>query len=121
MEEGTSVIGTAPNSGEVVVNSSNEGAKRQRVDRCFSFVEVSVDPGIKSLKHLDSTKFKNQIRRWAKAVVGYARQNGDALFNVGRNRAGRASYALQDEQKCIQDLLATSGPMKASCYVTLRK
>ncbi|KAK2983842.1 hypothetical protein RJ640_008518 [Escallonia rubra] len=83
MEEGTSVDGTAANSGEVAVRSSNEGAKRQRVDRCFSFMEVSVDPGIKSLKHLDSKKFKNQIRRWAKAVVGYARQDSTSKYSLG--------------------------------------
>uniref|UniRef100_A0A251U0J4 Uncharacterized protein n=1 Tax=Helianthus annuus TaxID=4232 RepID=A0A251U0J4_HELAN len=29
-------------------------AKRQRYDRCFSFMEISIDPGIKSLKRLDS-------------------------------------------------------------------
>ncbi|KAK3028917.1 hypothetical protein RJ639_039926 [Escallonia herrerae] len=88
MEEGTSVDGTAANNGEVVVRSSNESAKRQRVDRCFSFMEVSIDPGIKSLKHLDSTKFKNQIRRWAKAVVGYARQDStsrNSQFSIAMN------------------------------------
>ncbi|MFS7974432.1 hypothetical protein Hanom_Chr09g00868671 [Helianthus anomalus] len=51
--------------------------KRQRYDRCFSFMEISMDPGIKSLKRLDSRKFKSEIQRWAKAVVRYARQVSD--------------------------------------------
>lgn len=52
----------------------DESAKRQRFDRCYSFMEVTVEPGLKSLKHLDSKKFKLEIKRWAKAVVRYARQ-----------------------------------------------
>lgn len=56
----------------VTVNPQN--AKRQRYDRCFSFMEIKIDPGIKSLKRLDSRKFKSEIQRWAKAVVRYARQ-----------------------------------------------
>ena len=55
--------------------AEQEGAaKRQRFDRCFSFMEISIEPGIKSLKHLDSKKFKSEIQRWAKSVVTYARQ-----------------------------------------------
>ena len=63
----------ALSNGEI---EKHEGAaKRQRVDRCFSsFMEISIEPGIKSLKHLDSKKFKSEIKRWAKAVVTYARQ-----------------------------------------------
>lgn len=48
-------------------------AKRRRFDRCFSFMEVSVEPG-KSLKEMDSEKLKAGIKRWAKAVAAYARQ-----------------------------------------------
>ncbi|KAL6956795.1 hypothetical protein U1Q18_006519 [Sarracenia purpurea var. burkii] len=60
------------NDGEVV---ERDGAgKRRRSDRCFPFVEISIEPGIKSLKSLDSPKFKSEIKRWAKAVVTYARQ-----------------------------------------------
>ncbi|GMY34535.1 hypothetical protein FCV25MIE_29785 [Fagus crenata] len=51
-------------------------AKRGRYDRCFSFMEVSVEPG-KSLKEMDSFKLKDEIKRWAKAVVAYARQVSD--------------------------------------------
>ena len=53
-----------------------EAAKRGRYDRCFSFMEVSVEPG-KTLKEMDSYKLKAEIRRWAKAVVAYARQVSD--------------------------------------------
>ncbi|KAM1826079.1 hypothetical protein ACFX13_025474 [Malus domestica] len=48
-------------------------AKRTRFHRCFSFIEVSTEPG-KSLKDMDSEKLKSGIMRWAKAVVEYARQ-----------------------------------------------
>ena len=48
-------------------------AKRRRFDRCFSSVEVSLEPG-KQLKDMDSNKLKDEIKRWAKAVVAYARQ-----------------------------------------------
>ncbi|VVA24273.1 PREDICTED: PHAVU_010G142400g [Prunus dulcis] len=55
------------NGGDVVT------AKRRRFDRCFSFMEISTEQG-KSLKDMDSEKLKSGIRRWAKAVVAYARQ-----------------------------------------------
>ncbi|KAF7134396.1 hypothetical protein RHSIM_Rhsim08G0230800 [Rhododendron simsii] len=64
-------------SGEVVNHDdgfTNNTGKRQRTDRCFSFMEITIEPGTKSLKHLDSKKFKSEIKRWAKAVVTYARQ-----------------------------------------------
>ncbi|PRQ51249.1 hypothetical protein RchiOBHm_Chr2g0142321 [Rosa chinensis] len=48
-------------------------AKRGRYGRCFSFMEVSLEPG-KSLKEMDSEKLKAGIKRWAKAVAAYARQ-----------------------------------------------
>lgn len=59
--------------GEAVKHDEDTG-KRQRTDRCFSFMEIKLEPGTKSLKHLDSKKFKSEIKRWAKAVVTYARQ-----------------------------------------------
>ncbi|XP_047342724.1 uncharacterized protein LOC124946196 [Impatiens glandulifera] len=52
-------------------------AKSQRFDRCLSlpFAEIKIEPtSIKSLKHLDSTKFKLEIKKWAKSVAKYARQ-----------------------------------------------
>ncbi|XP_042492254.1 uncharacterized protein LOC122071868 [Macadamia integrifolia] len=48
-------------------------AKRQRFDRCFSFMEINIESG-KSLKELDTEKLKTEIKKWAKAVVRYARQ-----------------------------------------------
>uniref|UniRef100_A0A5B7C4B9 Uncharacterized protein n=1 Tax=Davidia involucrata TaxID=16924 RepID=A0A5B7C4B9_DAVIN len=67
----------AASNGEVVDCEDRSTAKRQQVGRCFSFMEISIEPGIKSLKHLDSKKFKTEIKRWAKAVVTYARQVSD--------------------------------------------
>jgi PAB1-binding protein PBP1 len=58
------------NNGEAVEGNM---AKRGRFDRCFSFMEISVEPG-KSVKDMDSGKLKAEIKRWAKAVVAYARQ-----------------------------------------------
>ncbi|XP_058180906.1 uncharacterized protein LOC131299279 [Rhododendron vialii] len=60
--------------GSDVAKHNNDTGKRQRTDRCFSFMEITIEPGTKSLKHLDSKKFKSEIKRWAKAVVTYARQ-----------------------------------------------
>jgi PAB1-binding protein PBP1 len=51
-------------------------AKRGRFDRCFSFMEISVEPE-KTLKDMESSKLKAEIKRWAKAVVAYARQVSD--------------------------------------------
>ncbi|KAB1218456.1 hypothetical protein CJ030_MR3G026336 [Morella rubra] len=62
------------NNGEAVVEG--DVAKRGRFDRCFSFMEISVEPG-KALKEMDSSKLKSEITRWAKAVVAYARQVSD--------------------------------------------
>lgn len=47
--------------------------KRRSFNRCFSFMEISMEPG-KQLEDMDSDNLKSQIRKWAKAVVAYARQ-----------------------------------------------
>ncbi|KAJ7951665.1 2,3-bisphosphoglycerate-dependent phosphoglycerate mutase [Quillaja saponaria] len=64
------------NGKEVIIKGDDQTAKRSRYDRCFSFMEISVEPG-KQLKEMDSNKLKNEIKRWAKAVVAYARQVSD--------------------------------------------
>ncbi|KAL8118702.1 hypothetical protein AgCh_016276 [Apium graveolens] len=53
-----------------------EIVKRSRSHGCFSSIQVSIEPG-KSLKRLDSKKFKAQIKKWAKTVATYARQVSD--------------------------------------------
>ncbi|KAG9131148.1 hypothetical protein Leryth_020140 [Lithospermum erythrorhizon] len=63
------------NNGRLIKNPS--ATKQGRFNRCFSFPAISIDPAVKSLKHVDSRKLKCQIRRWAKAVVTYARQLSD--------------------------------------------
>ncbi|KAG6789015.1 hypothetical protein POTOM_001570 [Populus tomentosa] len=63
------------------VKDDQVSAKRRRSDRCFSFKEISIEPG-KSLKDLDSNKFKIDIKRWARAVVAYARQVSSRPMNV---------------------------------------
>lgn len=41
-------------------------------EQCFSALELVVEAG--TLKDLDPEMLKNEIKRWAKAVVTYARQ-----------------------------------------------
>lgn len=81
MEEssiGRTLSKTDSNTGEGSdVVEGKETVKRARTDNCFTFMEVSIEPGIKSLKRLDSKKLKIQIKKWAKAVVTYARQVSD--------------------------------------------
>ncbi|KAJ9692137.1 hypothetical protein PVL29_011287 [Vitis rotundifolia] len=61
---------------EAVMGDGDVNAKRRRFDHCFSFMEISMEPG-SSLKDMDSNKLKAEIKRWAKAVVTYARQHAD--------------------------------------------
>ncbi|KAJ1420272.1 hypothetical protein SESBI_14404 [Sesbania bispinosa] len=62
------------NGGNAIVKMKGQkSSKRMRFDRCFSSVEVSLEPG-KQLKDMDSNKLKAELKRWAKAVVAYARQ-----------------------------------------------
>ncbi|XP_062201977.1 uncharacterized protein LOC133904470 [Phragmites australis] len=65
---------------------SRNGRKEARYDRCFSGMELSIGPG--PLKDMDAGKLKGQIRRWAKAVVAYARQ---ISFGSPRSRSRSAS------------------------------
>ncbi|WOK99229.1 hypothetical protein Cni_G07941 [Canna indica] len=48
------------------------GGRRAAFDGCFSGLELAMEAG--PLKELDPEKLKNEIKRWAKAVVAYARQ-----------------------------------------------
>lgn len=52
---------------------------RRQLNGCLYFMEISIDPGVKSLKHLDSQKLKGEIKKWAKAVVTYARKVSQKL------------------------------------------
>ncbi|KAL1538257.1 hypothetical protein AAHA92_27021 [Salvia divinorum] len=70
--------------------NSGHGAKKRRTSSssCFSFMEISIDPGVKSLKHLDSDKLKEGIKKWAKAVATYARQVSQRLGSSRRSDSG---------------------------------
>ncbi|GAV80266.1 hypothetical protein CFOL_v3_23727 [Cephalotus follicularis] len=59
----------------------NASSKRRRLDSCLPFMEIKIEAAAagsssssSSLKKVDSSKFKDEIKRWAKAVVAYARQ-----------------------------------------------
>ncbi|XP_020098792.1 uncharacterized protein LOC109717421 [Ananas comosus] len=53
-------------------DADSGGGKQARFDRCFSGLDFAMDAG--PLKDLDPEKLKKEIKRWAKAVVAYARQ-----------------------------------------------
>lgn len=65
-------------------NVTDTNTKRRRFNHCFSFKEVSVKP-VSSLNDLDSNKLKAEIKKWAKAVVAYARQVSGS-FGSSRRR-----------------------------------
>lgn len=70
--------------GTQIMKNDEAAPKRGRFNSCFSFMEISIDPGMKSLKHLDSKKFKEEIKKWAKSVVSYARQVSDRFGSSRR-------------------------------------
>uniref|UniRef100_A0ACD5W2A0 Uncharacterized protein n=1 Tax=Avena sativa TaxID=4498 RepID=A0ACD5W2A0_AVESA len=57
---------------ETTSASGGKKKKAARYGRCFSGLELSIGPG--PLKDADADKLKGQIRKWARAVVAYARQ-----------------------------------------------
>ncbi|OIW11861.1 hypothetical protein TanjilG_31611 [Lupinus angustifolius] len=60
------------NNGHSIIKGQ-KSAKRRHSDRRSSSREVTLEQG-KRLKDMDSNKLKAEIKRWAKAVVAYARQ-----------------------------------------------
>ncbi|GAB4842423.1 hypothetical protein Ancab_012395 [Ancistrocladus abbreviatus] len=48
--------------------------KRRKSGSSSEFMEIKVEPRGKSLEDIDSEKLKDDIKRWAKAVVVYAYQ-----------------------------------------------
>ncbi|KAG1367696.1 putative exocyst complex component EXO70B1 [Cocos nucifera] len=73
---------------EAVAGGSGSRTKRARFDRCFSGLEIKMEPG--PLKELDPEKLKSEIKRWAKAVVAYARQLS-SRFGSPRERSDSRS------------------------------
>ncbi|KAF4362089.1 hypothetical protein CsatB_012258 [Cannabis sativa] len=61
------------NRGEAAKGGEISEKRSKKYGRCFSFMEVRMEAG-KTLKEMDSNKLKYDIKRWAKAVVAYARQ-----------------------------------------------
>ncbi|CAI9114267.1 OLC1v1014947C1 [Oldenlandia corymbosa var. corymbosa] len=60
------------------------GGKPGRFDRCFSsYAEISSPSPDRPLETVDSNKFKEDIRKWAKNVAGYARQLSDRFGGSG--------------------------------------
>lgn len=81
-------------------DNDDDTPKRRRGEGCFSFMEIPIDPGVKSLKHLDSQKLKDGIKKWAKAVVCYARQVSQHFGSSRRSGSDEWSW----------DILLISGP-----------
>lgn len=80
-EKAVQEVDEGDNGGDVAVvqqkesgsgSSGKKVADQRRYSRCFSGLELSIGPG--PLKDVDAGKLKGQIRKWARAVVGYARQ-----------------------------------------------
>ncbi|RZC49885.1 hypothetical protein C5167_018320 [Papaver somniferum] len=65
-------------------------AKGLQNSRCFSFVKIKLEPS-GSLKDLDSDKLKTEIKKWAKAVVKFARQLSSRGFGSSRRGGGGGS------------------------------
>ncbi|KAK6911967.1 hypothetical protein RJ641_024060 [Dillenia turbinata] len=76
-----------PHGGEEAIKHQ-KSAKRRRFDKCFPFREISMEPG--SLQDQDSSKLKTEIKRWAKAVVAYARQSPNSRVLVHLNEDAHA-------------------------------
>lgn len=69
---GGAAAGTASASAE-----NEKRAKPERFDHCFSGLQISIPIEAGGLKNIDADKLKAEIKRWAKAVVAYARQVSD--------------------------------------------
>ena len=92
-EEVAEVEGTEDGGdGAVVQQKESSGGKKAgaaRYGRCFSGLELNVGPG--PLKDVYAGKLKGQIRRWARAVVAYARQ-----LSFGSPRSSSSSRLSSD-------------------------
>lgn len=64
--------GDMATGGSVGGSSRSRKQKSARFDRCFSGLDLSIGPG--PLKDVDAGRLKGQIKKWAKAVVAFARQ-----------------------------------------------
>lgn len=59
-------------------NKKQATAKAKPLDRCLSSIHRIALPVVEGgLTDIDSEKLKAEIKRWAKAVVAYARQASD--------------------------------------------
>ncbi|KAG1346398.1 hypothetical protein COCNU_06G002270 [Cocos nucifera] len=85
---------------DAIAGGGGSCSKRARFDRCFSGLEFKMDSG--PLKELDPEKLKKEIKRWAKAVVAYARQLS-AGFGSSRDRQLSGSFgSLRDSRSDSQ-------------------
>lgn len=77
-------------------------AKRARFDRCFTGLDIKLGKG--PLKDMDSDKLKRDIRRWAKAVVAYARQLSFKSPKTPSSRHGddKESAELTNEEEKLK-------------------
>ncbi|KAL6597881.1 hypothetical protein ACP70R_046686 [Stipagrostis hirtigluma subsp. patula] len=81
-------------AGEGDIGGENGGGRRKaaaRYDRSFSGLDLTVGPG--PLRDADSGRLKDKIRKWAKAVVAYARQLSFGSPRSSRSRSRAAAAA----------------------------
>jgi hypothetical protein len=82
---------------------SGRRRREARSDRCFSGLELRIGSG--SLKDMDPGRLKLQIRKWAKAVVAYARQ-----ISFGSQRSRSASSSPTPSAAKSKSSLGTATP-----------
>jgi hypothetical protein len=99
-ENGDGAVAREEEEGDMARGGSrSRKQKAARYDRCFSGLELSIGPG--PLKDVDAGKLKGQIKRWAKAVVAFARQ-----ISFGSPRSVRTPGGDDDTPR--------SAPLRAS-------
>lgn len=77
------------------LRKDHAASKRGRFDNCFSFNEITMPTG-SSLAEMDSNELKAKIKRWAKAVVAYARQ---VSGKFGSSRTSTEGSRREDDYK----------------------
>lgn len=76
-EETLAVSGGGGGAAGTASAENEKRAKPERFDHCFSGLQISIPIEAGGLKNIDADKLKAEIKRWAKAVVAYARQVSD--------------------------------------------
>ncbi|KAG0491611.1 hypothetical protein HPP92_005009 [Vanilla planifolia] len=94
-----SAVGRSREQEEGEDEDEQEKGKKARFGRCFTVLDLKID---RLLRELNSEKLKEDIRRWARAVVRYARQLSRTLSGISSSRRRSSissSYRRRDEEE----------------------